>query len=341
MCIRDRYQRRVHGVMNNADNSGSKWRRRFNLAKKFLQAVYADSKVFYYLSYTILAFLGAFVDKRFTALLLYDLVYRTKILYQIFYSIYGSWRSFYLTLIFFLLIQFTSSIIAYTYFHPEFDYYCDRLWTCWFTIVDHSFKHDNGVGSFLNILASKRAEELGLVELEIRGIDQDVHLWRVLYDLLGFFIPVVIIIQLLTGIITDNFGALRLEQEKREMDIKYNCFICSISREYWEGTDTTLDFTYHIRHEHNMWHYLFYIAYLNSKSPMDYNGIETYVSGCISSRNVQMFPLQRALSLNHLEHKTSDEIDAATEYLNHLNDRFDRIEDKITTIKKRSLDFQG
>ena len=36
----------------------------------------------------------------------------------------------------------------------------------------------------------------------LTNIDQDVHLWRVLYDLLGFFIPVVIIIQLLTGKLT-------------------------------------------------------------------------------------------------------------------------------------------
>ena len=30
--------------------------------------------------------------------------------------------------------------------------------------------------------------------------------------------------------------------------------------------------------DHNLWNYIFYLAYLDKKDPMDYNGIESYIS---------------------------------------------------------------
>ena len=41
---------------------------------------------------------------------------------------------------------------------------------------------------------------------------------------------------------------------------------------------TSGGFNSHIRINHYMWNYLYYIAYLNWKNAEDYTGIESYIS---------------------------------------------------------------
>ena len=56
--------------------------------------------------------------------------------------------------------------------------------------------------------------------------------------------------------------------------IRNVCFVCDIEREDFERL--SLDFKAHLRHEHNMWDYLFFSLYLEQKDPTEFNGLETY-----------------------------------------------------------------
>lgn len=54
---------------------------------------------------------------------------------------------------------------------------------------------------------------------------------RVVYDLLFFFIVIIIVLNLIFGVIIDTFADLRSEKQKKEEILKTTCFICG---ERWD-----------------------------------------------------------------------------------------------------------
>jgi len=42
-----------------------------------------------------------------------------------------------------------------------------------------------------------------------------------------------------------------------------------------------------------MWNYVFFIAYLKSKDPTDYTGIESYIAAKIADSDLSWFPLHK------------------------------------------------
>merc|ERR1712228_605766 len=86
------------------------------------------------------------------------------------------------------------------------------------------------------------------------------------------------------------------------------CFICGIEKRDWLSSPNQLkadikkhvDFEYHCKTEHYMWNYIFYQAYLEEKNPLEYNGIESYISDCrkIGNLKLKWYPFDQALSYN-------------------------------------------
>jgi len=56
-------------------------------------------------------------------------------------------------------------------------------------------------------------------------------------------------------------------------------------------------FARHVRVEHSIWNYLYYIVYLQSKDKLEYNGTESYIYDKLQSDDLSWFPIQRAMSL--------------------------------------------
>ena len=52
---------------------------------------------------------------------------------------------------------------------------------------------------------------------------------RVVYDMLFFFIVIIIVLNLIFGVIIDTFADLRSEKQQKEEIIKNSCFICGES----------------------------------------------------------------------------------------------------------------
>ena len=49
---------------------------------------------------------------------------------------------------------------------------------------------------------------------------------RVIYDLLFFFVVIIIVLNLIFGVIIDTFADLRSEKQNKEEILKNTCFIC-------------------------------------------------------------------------------------------------------------------
>lgn len=102
---------------------------------------------------------------------------------------------------------------------------------------------------------------------------------RVFYDLMFFFIVIIIVLNLIFGVIIDTFADLRSEKQSKEEILKNSCFICGLKRADFDNR--TVTFEQHINNEHNMWDYLYFIVLIKVKDPTEFTGPESYVAEMI------------------------------------------------------------
>lgn len=122
---------------------------------------------------------------------------------------------------------------------------------------------------------------------------------RVIYDLLFFFIVIIIVLNLIFGVIIDTFADLRSEKQQKELILKNTCFICGLNRSAFDNK--TVSFEEHIKSEHNMWHYLYFVVLIKVKDPTEFTGPESYVNDMVKSSVLDWFPRLRAISLATVE----------------------------------------
>ena len=58
------------------------------------------------------------------------------------------------------------------------------------------------------------------------SMDEPFYIARVIYDMLFFFIVIIIVLNLIFGVIIDTFADLRAEKQQKEDILKNSCFIC-------------------------------------------------------------------------------------------------------------------
>ena len=98
---------------------------------------------------------------------------------------------------------------------------------------------------------------------------------RTIYDILFHILIVWILGNVFVGIIVDTFGELRDINWSRENDLKNICFICQISRD--ECLKKNIDFDEHVKKEHNVWNYVYFLTYLHLSNANDFNRVENTV----------------------------------------------------------------
>ncbi|KAJ8370535.1 hypothetical protein SKAU_G00105630 [Synaphobranchus kaupii] len=300
------------------------------------KAMILDMEFLYHLLYLIICSLGVFVHVFFYSLLLFDLVYREETLLNVIKSVTRNGRSIVLTAVLALILVYLFSIVGYIFFKDDFilevdripnstievgasmageflptgvcrtdsgencsteavmdalateisdnvhgdkERTCDSLLMCIVTVLSHGLRSGGGVGDVLR----KPSKE------------EPLFAARVIYDLLFFFMVIIIVLNLIFGVIIDTFADLRSEKQKKEEVLKTTCFICGLERDKFDNK--TVTFEEHIKEEHNMWHYLFFIVLVKVKDSTEYTGPESYVAEMIKEHNLDWFPRMRAMSL--------------------------------------------
>ncbi|CAF3417250.1 unnamed protein product [Rotaria sp. Silwood1] len=122
-----------------------------------------------------------------------------------------------------------------------------------------------------------------------------------------FFIVIIITLNLIFGVIIDNFADLRTEKQRNDEILRNTCFICGLDRKSFDNKHVT--FEDHIRKVHNMWNYVYFMVLIHVKDPTEYTGPESYVHEMIEQRNLDWFPRMRTSSLDTQEDKTKEEQD--------------------------------
>lgn len=156
---------------------------------------------------------------------------------------------------------------------------CDSLLMCIVTTMNQGLRNGGGIGDILRAPSSR----------------EPLFMARVVYDLLFFFVVIIIVLNLIFGVIIDTFADLRSEKQQKELILKNTCFICGLNRSAFDNR--TVSFEEHIKSEHNMWHYLYFMVLIKVKDPTEFTGPESYVHGMVNALNLDWFPRLRAMSL--------------------------------------------
>ncbi|KAM4748677.1 LOW QUALITY PROTEIN: inositol 1,4,5-trisphosphate-gated calcium channel ITPR2 [Rhinophrynus dorsalis] len=205
-----------------------------------------------------------------------------------------------------------STTISVTDDDPEADGIeraCDTLLMCIVTVLNQGLRNGGGVGDVLR-KPSK---------------DEPLFAARVVYDLLFYFIVIIIVLNLIFGVIIDTFADLRSEKQKKEEILKTTCFICGLERDKFDNK--TVSFEEHIMSEHCMWHYLYFIVLVKVKDPTEYTGPESYVAQMIAEKNLDWFPRMRAMSLVSSEGENEQ---------NEIRNLQDKLESTMGLVKQLS-----
>ncbi|NP_001084015.1 inositol 1,4,5-trisphosphate receptor type 1 S homeolog [Xenopus laevis] len=342
-------------------------------------AMVLDVEFLYHLLYLLICAMGVFVHEFFYSLLLFDLVYREETLLNVIKSVTRNGRSIILTAVLALILVYLFSIVGYLFFKDDFilevdrlqnetifpenggtmtsellypevcrvgsdtnctheelaqvteeeeeekEHTCETLLMCIVTVLSHGLRSGGGVGDVLR----KPSKE------------EPLFAARVIYDLLFFFMVIIIVLNLIFGVIIDTFADLRSEKQKKEEVLKTTCFICGLERDKFDNKTAT--FEEHFKEEHNMWHYLFFIVLVKVKDSTEYTGPESYVAEMIKDRNLDWFPRMRAMSLvssdsegeqNELRN-LQEKLESTMRLVTNLSGQLSELKDQMTEQRKQ------
>ncbi|XP_055463164.1 inositol 1,4,5-trisphosphate receptor type 3 [Psammomys obesus] len=345
------------------------------------KAMVMDVEFLYHVGYILTSVLGLFAHELFYSILLFDLIYREETLFNVIKSVTRNGRSILLTALLALILVYLFSIVGFLFLKDDFilevdrlpgnhsrastlgmphgaatfvgtcsgdkmdcvpevsvpevpeedeepdstERACDTLLMCIVTVMNHGLRNGGGVGDILR-KPSK---------------DESLFPARVVYDLLFFFIVIIIVLNLIFGVIIDTFADLRSEKQKKEEILKTTCFICGLERDKFDNK--TVSFEEHIKLEHNMWNYLYFIVLVRVKNKTDYTGPESYVAQMIKNKNLDWFPRMRAMSLVSSEGEgeqneiriLQEKLGSTMKLVSHLTAQLNELKEQMTEQRKR------
>ncbi|XP_060776224.1 inositol 1,4,5-trisphosphate receptor type 1 isoform X4 [Neoarius graeffei] len=333
------------------------------------RAMVMDREFLFHLLYLLICTLGLCGHVFFYSLLLFDLVNREETLLNVIKSVTRNGRSIVLTAVLGLILVYLFSIVGYIFFKDDFilevdritnstleegvnqassflsegscvmengtclsvgteeddvERACDSLWMCMITVLSHGLRSGGGVGDVLR----KPSKE------------EPLFAARVIYDLLFFFLVIIIVLNLIFGVIIDTFADLRSEKQRKEEVLKTTCFICGLERDKFDNK--TVTFEEHIKEEHNLWHYLYFIVLVRVKDSTEYTGPESYVAQMIKEHNLEWFPRMRAMSLvssdsegeqNELR-SLQDKLESTMRLVTNLTNQLTELKEQMTEQRK-------
>uniref|UniRef100_A0AC35U5D8 Inositol 1,4,5-trisphosphate receptor n=1 Tax=Rhabditophanes sp. KR3021 TaxID=114890 RepID=A0AC35U5D8_9BILA len=193
---------------------------------------------------------------------------------------------------------------------------CDTLRMCILTTLNRGLRNGGGIGDVLRN----------------PGPNEAFFFHRIIYDMTFFIVLIIIVLNLIFGVIIDTFGDLRSEKNEREDILKNTCFICGLERGKFDNHSVSFD--EHRESEHNLWHYLYFIVWLQVKDSTEFTGPESYVSYMINQKQVDWFPRMQAISL------IEDGTESDQPQFKDFQDQLKALEGVIRDLNSRTISMQ-
>jgi hypothetical protein len=206
----------------------------------------------YYTCYAVLAicanlpnqFFGP-ANVVFNSLMLFDIVIKLPVSRDVALSVIIPRKALGATMILGVIFLYFFAFLYFWQFHSHFDNYgeneCNTFMVCFLVTAGMGLRAGGGMGEYL----SEKDDPL---------LTNAVG-WRWALDMSFFIIVIVLLLNLVFGIIIDQFAVLRDIKKEREQDTKWRkcrkCFICDIRKEEFDRAGIDV-FRNHIAFQHNM-----------------------------------------------------------------------------------------
>ena len=227
---------------------------------------------------TIFAFLGMIVHFYFFVFCIIILVIYVDSLMEVVLALWIPKYRIAWTLLLTLCVLYVYSAISFTQFRNNYSQNipnsCDTIYDCLITITDQWYKNGD-LGAFLSN--------------QVPAIQENstfhVSWGRFFFDLVFFIVVPTLLVNIVSGIIIDNFGERRSKRDQLTEFQRSRCFICG------KLDNDILDFRHHTKYVHNCWDYVYYIGFLkNTKIEQLKDYTDIYVKGMIENNNTEWFP---------------------------------------------------
>ncbi len=144
------------------------------------------------------------------------------------------------------------------------------------------------IAFFSIFIVVKTVDDQGDVQLDVRDA-------RYIWDQISYYLVIYILINVICGVIVDYFSELR-DKELNRMNVFENyCFICGIHKTSVENI--TGGFAQHIKIDHNMWNYVFFVNYVKNKPKQDRTSVERKVVASIENEDIEWFPINTSAKI--------------------------------------------
>ena len=227
---------------------------------------------------TIFAFLGMIIHFYFFVFWIIILVIYVDSLKEVVLALWVPKDRIAWTLLLVLCVLYVYSAISFTQYRNDYSQNipnsCDTMYDCLITIADQWYKSGN-LGSFLSNQVPAIQEYSTF----------HVSWGRFFFDLVFFIIVSTLLVNIVSGIIIDNFGERRSKRDQLAEFQRSRCFICG------KIDNDILDFRHHTKYVHNCWDYVYYIGFLKNtqiEQLKDYTDI--YVKSMIENNSTEWFP---------------------------------------------------
>lgn len=270
---------------------------------------YIRWEVFYFVSTTC----GILVHPVGYAFLLFDICMMSPTLQNVLKSIVLPARQLVMTAVLVLCFVYVFSFVSVIHFRQSFlnslsfsktdlgvvqpkdeNYECQSLGECFVKQIHHG------------LITGTVTSTLMGGGYDYKFMPGDPWLNRVVLDLTFWLIISIFMMNIVLGVIVDTFSALRTEQNERETTLKNICFICGTHRSKFDAlaaktANPTMNFETHIRHEHNMWSYIKFLAYIRNKCPTEHTGSESEIASVVADKDTSWVPSYTSITLRALD----------------------------------------
>ena len=281
----------------------------FYILQKTVIEISTSFSVLYYTGVVIFGFLGIYKSNFFFSYLLLEIVTRFKTLQNVLLAIKKPYKELLLIFILWIILIYYFSIIGYVWFRnsefPRPDKDCNSLLKCVATIFHQNNRMDNGISGYLIPRNEKQSK--------------NPFTWRFFYDEVGNLMLKILIVNMISGIIIDNFAALRKSETEMINDMNNICTICSLKKDKILKIYKNYgkDYDAHKNEDHFVFNYIFYIIYLYQKEKTELNGMESYIyESAFIQKDIIWFPIKKL----YIAKPEELEIDSDKEDKNEDND---------------------
>ncbi|GMI25463.1 hypothetical protein TrRE_jg11506 [Triparma retinervis] len=291
-----------------------------------------DSMTMYYLVYVVVATL-CINNPYFCCLLLLDVIIKDSTTRDVLNAVIYPIKQLSMTVV---LMTFAINIfqtMIFFFFHDEFSngdlMHCDTMADCFLVTLDYGLRSSGGIGDQMTNT------------LDIRAA----------LDLLYFVLVLVILLNVVFGIIIDTFSELRQKKMERLDDTFNRCFVCGHEKVIFDRAyDSPKGFEMHIKEDHNMWNYLFFMIFVWEQDRDDDDGLELFVRLQTDNMDCSWFPMNRAMCLvtdTAKEDTVAEKVDKLEENIEEMvtkqnaaimksNDKhFGNVERQVKVVSKR------